>query len=136
MTIFRIILLCVLALPFSAPSQAASDDKIVGIAGKALLQASMQTFIDGRLVYGAFLTVGRDDGKIRKLFPSSAHPMIFRQGKFFVLCSDFRDEKGKSVNVDFYLAQRGKSYVVFDTVVDDRVALKRLMKAGLVKRLN
>ncbi len=108
----------------------------VSVSMKAQLQASMQTHIDRRLVEGAYLSLDQGTGIVRKLYPTTAHPMILKMGKYYVLCSDFRDKAGKSVNMDFYLAPRGKRYFVFDAVVNDRASLKRLMKAGRVSRVN
>jgi hypothetical protein len=52
-----------------------------------------------------------------------------------VLCTDFRDSEGKPVNIDFYMARRGKSYAVFRTEVNNHAALDRLISAGKVERL-
>ena len=59
--------------------------------------------------------------------------MILRMGPYFVLCSDFRDDTGNPVNVDFYMARRGKSYVVFQMSVAQRSQLEQLMKEGKVE---
>jgi hypothetical protein len=96
----------------------------------------MQTYIDRRLVKGAYLSLDRSSGEVRELHPIAAHLVILKMGKYFILCSDFRDQKGQSVNIDFYLAPRGKRYVVFDALVDERSGLQRLMKAGKVSRVN
>ena len=66
----------------------------------------------------------------------TAHPMILQMGEHFILCSDFRDGSGTSVNVDFYVARQDDAFVVFDTVVDDREPIQRLMRAGLVQPIN
>jgi hypothetical protein len=87
-------------------------------------------------VKGTYLALERSSGVVRKLHPIAAHPIILKMGEYFILCSDFKDQKGQSVNVDFYLAPRGKRYVVFEALVDDRNRLKRLMKAGKVSRVN
>ena len=126
-------LVLVLATAFMFPVHA--EQKIT-VGEKAQLQASMQLFIDRRLVKGAYLSLNRSSGEVRELHPIAAHPMILKMGKYFVLCSDFQDGKGQSVNIDFYLALRGKRYVVFDALVDERKGLQRLMKAGKVSRVN
>ena len=70
------------------------------------------------------------------LHPYTAHPMILRMGQYYVLCSDFRDDAGKSVNIDFYMARRGKGYVVFQMAVSHREQLEKLMKVGKVEMVD
>ena len=107
----------------------------VDLSTRAGLQSAMQQHIDRHLVEGAYLQVNLENGSIRPLHPAAAHPMILRMGEHFVLCTDFRDREGKSVNVDFYVARRGKGYVVFHTEIENRGPLERLMKASKVVML-
>lgn len=97
---------------------------------KASLQAGLQQHIDRNLVDGAYLRLNPGTGEVTKLHPVTAHPMILRMGAYFVLCSDFRDAQGEAVNVDFYMAPRGKGFVVFHTAAAQRADLEKLMKAG------
>ena len=113
----------------------AAADQTVGTAEKAALQAAMQRHIDRSLVNGTYLHLDFESGDVQKLHPVKAHPMILQMGEYFVLCSDFRDRAGKRVNIDFYLAHRDRSYVVFRSAVDDRTKLERLMKMRKVTRL-
>ena len=108
----------------------------VSISEKTALQAAMQRHIDRSLVNGAYLHMNPKTGDVRRLHPVTAHPVILQMGRYFVLCFDFRDNQGASVNVDFYMARRGKSYVVFHAAVEDRALLRRLMKAGKAKRVD
>ena len=55
-------------------------------------------------------------------------------GPYYVLCFDFRDDSGKDVNVDFYLARKDTSYVVFHAAVDARKVVMRLMQDGKAVR--
>ena len=108
----------------------------IGLSEKAGLQAAMQRHIDRQLVNGAFLHLDLKSGVVRRLHPVKTHPTIMRLDKHFVLCFEFRDEKGKDVEIDFYLARKGAAYVVFHTAVSSRHLLKRLMAAGRVVRSN
>ena len=130
----RIILFMVLFAPFAGSS--AFAEKSISIGEKALLQASMQKHIDDHLVDGAYLHLEMKTGEVRHLHPVKAHPMILKMGKFFVLCSHFKDKDGKEATVDYYMARRGSSFVVFKALVDERKPLQKLMKAGKVSRLN
>ena len=87
--------------------------------------------IDKSVVDGVFLHVDLGVGKVEEFAPAKAHPMILRMGEYFVLCTDFRDKDGKSVNnIDFYVARHGKGFVIFQTEVNNRAALEKLMKEG------
>lgn len=101
---------------------------------RASLQAGMQQHIDRNLVDGAYLHLDLDSGEVASLHPAAAHPMILRMGPYFVLCTDFRDARGNPVNVDFYMARRGRSFSVFHASVAERGRLEALMKAGKVHK--
>ena len=101
---------------------------------KANLQATMQRHIQHSSVDGAFLYLQPDNGAVRRLHPITPHPIIMKMGQHFVLCFDFRDTKGKSVEIDFYLARKKNSFVVFHTAIENRALLRRLMKAGKAER--
>jgi len=128
---FRHLLLCAVLML----SPAAFSAEKVGASEKAALQASMRQHIDRQLVQGNYLDLNLSTGAVRTLHPVTAHPMLLRMGEYFVLCTDFRDDSGTSVNVDFYMARRGKGFVVFRTEVGNRGPLDRLMAAGKVERL-
>ena len=102
----------------------------LSLTEKANLQATMQRYIDQQTVDGVFIYLEARSGKVRTLHPVSAHTRILSVGQYYVLCFDFRDDKGQDVNVDFYLARKNTSYVVFHTGIDDREQLKRMMQAG------
>ena len=118
------------------PASIAAEDQAIDISQRAALQAAMQRHINRNLVAGVYLQMNSTSGEIRSLFPVKAHPLILRLGEYFVLCSDFRDKDGKPVNIDFYLARRDNSYVIFHTAIDDRDLLRRLMKAGKIKHVD
>ena len=112
---------------------AAEAENKVTTSDKILLQATMQQSIDRQLVNGKYFYFDAKAAEVQSLYPAKTHPMILQMGAHFVLCTNFRSAEGKEVNVDFYVARQDDGFVVFDTVVDDRVALKRLMSAGMVK---
>ncbi len=79
-----------------------------------------------------YLYLESQSGEVRALHPVTAHPAILSMGPYYVLCFDFRDDRGKDVNVDFYLARKDTSYVVFHAAVDTRTVLNRLIQDGQV----
>jgi hypothetical protein len=111
-------------------------DQAIGLSEKAMLQATMQKHIDDQLINGAYLHLDKKSGQVRELYPVTAHPMIMRMAKYFVLCSHFQDENSNEINVDFYIARRGNVFLVFQSLVDERTALTKLIKAGKVSRVN
>ncbi len=120
-----VLVICLFAAPATAaPNLSASD--------KAALQATMHKEIDRQLIAGKYLDFDLDTQKISTLYPAKTHPMILAMDDHFILCTDFRDSAGKSVNVDFYVARNDDSFVVFKTVIDERDVIKKLMKAGRV----
>lgn len=96
----------------------------------------MQRHIDSGMVNGNYLQLNETTGQVRELRPLAAHPIILRMGEYFVLCSDFRNRDGQNVNIDFYLAEKGRGYFVFDEMVEQRELVKRLMKAGKLERVD
>ncbi len=128
---FRVLLAGVVALTIAASAANASGSLTTG--EKIMLQATMQQTIDRHLVDGQYFYLDRTTALVIALFPAKAHPMILQMGEHFVLCTDFRDSEGISVNVDFYVARRGEAFVIFDTIVDDRAPLDRLMREGLAR---
>jgi len=111
------------------------DASALTLSEKAAIQAAMQRHVDNSLVDGSVLYLDPADGEVRKLHPVTAHPMILTMGDHYVLCFDFRDDSGKDVPVDYYMARDLGKYVVFHTAIADRALLQRLMKDGRVKRL-
>jgi hypothetical protein len=104
----------------------------LSIADRSGLEAAMFQFIDRNVVDGVFLHVDLGTGKVEELAPAKAHPMILRMGEYFVLCSDFRDKEGKPVGIDFYVARRGKGFVILQTEVNNGAPLEKLMNEGKV----
>lgn len=126
-----IVLAGIISIAVLVTTAHASED--VTTSEKILLQATMHQTITRNLVDGKYFYFDASAAEVHALYPAKTHPMILRMGEHFVLCTNFRDGDGKEVNVDFYVARQEESFVVFDTVVDNRAPLKQLMKAGLVQ---
>lgn len=125
--------LAVILAGMAAPAAAGQN---LTAGQKAALQAVMQRHIESQLVEGVYLQVDLARGGLRRLHPVAAHPMILQLGEVFVLCTDFRDDAGKPVNIDFYLARKGPGHIVFQTVVDNRTPLEALVKQGRAQPLS
>ena len=131
----RYVIAIALMLAFLFGSQAVAGQKI-GLDEKAALQAALMKHIDRQTVDGEFLYLDTSTGEVHALYPGTTHPMVLGMGEHFVLCYNFRDDKGNLAEVDFYLAKRDQSYVVFHTAVNNRGILESLMKDGKVERLD
>lgn len=130
---FRAALVCLSLLTgWVAPAIGA---EALSLADKASLQAAMQRYVDSQSVDGALLYLDPATGDVRALHPVTAHPMILSMAPHFVLCFDFRDDQGKDVPVDFYMAKKAAGYSVFHTAVADRDLLRKLMDTGRVRNL-
>lgn len=117
-----------------SPGLLASPGLALTLGEKTSLQAAMQRHVDRQMVDGVYLYLDTKTGETKSLHPVTAHPMIMQMGKNYVLCFDFRDGRGKAVEVDYYLAPKNNSYVVYHTAINNRRLLMRLVKAGKVKR--
>lgn len=122
-----------LALVFSAGSASASQ---ISVEKKVELQASMLQHINAMTIDGVIPYVSLSDGSIADLVPTKAHPMILSFGDKYVLCTDFRNPEGEFVNVDFYLTKNEDRYVVFQTEINNREPLNKLMEDGKVSMLD
>lgn len=106
------------------------------LADKTALQIAMQKHVDQLTIGDYYLYFDAKRGEVRKLRPATAHPMIMQMGKHFVLCFDFLDNAGKKVEVDYYMARKGRGFVVFHSAVASRNALMALVKSGKVRPAN
>ncbi len=104
----------------------------LSIEEKVTLQAVMNQHIEHSIIDGIIPHVNLSNGDIVDLVPTKSHPMILSFGENYVLCTDFRDPKGEFINVDFYVTKKTGQYVIFQTEINNRDPLKKLMKAGKV----
>jgi len=125
----RFVLLGLIAIPLTV---AANDSQH---QLKFELQASMQNYIEDRLVDGEYLYLDTTNGAVARARPSTAHPTILAVKDGYILCADFRTRAGENLNVDFFVTEVDSEYVVFSHTVEDRGKVKMLMKQGLAKKL-
>ena len=129
---FRAALLTFVLLFSTTPLTAGTT---LGLSDKAQLQAAMQAHIERASVAGRFLHIYSEDGVVRPLRPQVAHPKILRMEEYFVVCAEFEAPDGANVNIDFFVARRGKQFFVFDQQVDNRAFVRQLMKSGKAELL-
>ena len=103
---------------------------------RVALQAAMVQHIDRQTIDGIYPWLNLPTGEVANYSPAKSHPMILKMGETYVLCTDFKDMKGASTNVDFYLARKGKSFAVMRTEIGNRGPLMDLMKAGKAEAID
>lgn len=116
--------------------QAAQASDPANAALKVRLQAAMQSHIERSTIEGAYTFFSLDQGKISRFYPSKAHVMTLKSNGYYVLCSEFRNDKGENTPVDFYLVPKDKGFQVIRTEINNRSPLEKLMKAGSVSEFN
>jgi hypothetical protein len=121
---------CVAGMAIAVALSFSTSAHALQLAQKVALQAAMTQHIEATVINGVIPYVQLSDGKIVDLVPSKAHPMILTFGDKYVLCTDYRDPEGRFVNVDFYIAERNGEFIVFQTEIDNRAAVERLVKSG------
>ncbi|MCH9674596.1 MAG: hypothetical protein K0U93_24365 [Gammaproteobacteria bacterium] len=126
----RFIFACLLAA-LAGPALSAK----LPLSERVLLQTQMQSFVEQSLVDGKYLHIDPARGKVVALTPMEAHPMIMKMGDYFILCAQFQNTDGDEVNIDFYFARQGDSFVVFDTLVERHDVIERLSKTMTVERV-
>lgn len=119
----------------STAAMAAETKAKLSTETRVQLQSALRMHIDKTAVGGNYPNLDFKSGKVRMLHPAAAHPMILRMGDFYVLCVDFRDDAGASVNVDFYMARKDKGFSTFQVEVANRAALDTLVKTGAAMML-
>lgn len=130
-----LVALWVLVFCTAVPVAAAETSARLSTETRVQLQSAMRMYIDKVTVAGNYPNLDFKSGKVRNLHPAAAHPMILRMGEFYVLCVDFRDDAGASVNVDFYLSKKDKGYAIFQVEVANRAPLEALVKSGTAAML-
>lgn len=116
-------------LALAAPASADERSEL-----RIALQASMQRHIDRNVIDDAYLTLDLEDGSLERYIPMKAHTAILIGDGYYVLCAEMRDETGKSIPVDYYLAKAGRGFRVFRTEIANRSPLRSLMKSGKVRK--
>jgi hypothetical protein len=131
-TFRKLALAFAVALILSPLAPATLAAKSMSEAERSALQAAMVQHIDRQSIDGLYLHIDLSDGRVVEFAPAKSHPMMFRLGEHFVLCTEFKDARGADVNVDFYVARAGKTFSVFRAEIDNRAPLMKLMAQGKV----
>lgn len=125
----------IFAFALGSATVAPTDEGLaLSLLDRTKLQAAMQRHVDRQTIDGVYPYLDTESGDVKILHPVTGHPIILRMGNKFVLCYDFVDQRNRKAEIDYYLAAKGDSYVVFHTAINNRALLMRLMSAGKVTR--
>ncbi len=125
----RLVLALSMLFCFAGNSMASS----LTVSQKIVMQTAMNRHIESNTVDGIMQYVDLKTGQVKELIPTKSHPMIMTLGDKYVLCTDFRDQDGNPVNVDFYVTASNGGFTIFQTEIDNRNPLKKLIKDGKAK---
>ena len=106
----------------------------ISAAVKLELQAAMIDFIDYNSVDGKFLYLDVQNKKVSSYYPANLHPRVLKVGRYFVICSDFKTDEGKNVDVDFLAIEIGDEIRVLQALVGRRDVIRSMMKAQMDQR--
>ena len=95
---------------------AANDSSIKGDLRKNIKQ-SMETFIKHQTINGAMYVYDSVDGKLLRLNFDKLHDGIVKKGDFYVSCADFKDQKGRKIDIDFLVRPADQQLVTTQALV-------------------
>jgi len=99
------------------------------------LQAIMQRHIDSQLIDGAIQNLNLRSGKVSLYYPIETHSMVMAIGDDYILCTDLATAEGTKVPVDIYVTETEGGFRVYQTEINNREPLEKLIKADLVERI-
>jgi len=89
------------ALAVSLAPARAADDPTIRSPERERIQAAMKDYVADRTVGGVYHHYDPVEGRLLKLRYDSVHDGIVRKGPYFVSCSDFVDQRGRKIDIDF-----------------------------------
>jgi len=90
----------ILSVSMASTVFAANDPSIKGDL-RGNIQQAMQQFIQQQTINQAMYLYDAVDGHLLKLTLDKLHDGIVKKGDFYVSCADFKDQKGRKIDVDF-----------------------------------
>ncbi len=95
---------------------------------KVRIQSALVSHIETHSTNGQYKYVDTESGTESLLYPTNLHPKILDFGKLLLLCADFIDGAGVTVEVDFIASMQGNEVVIGGAYLDKRKAVvKRLI---------
>ncbi len=103
---------------------AANDPSIKGQL-RSNIQQSMNEFINRQSIDGYVYVYDAVKGSLLKLQLDKLHSGIVKKGDFYVSCADFKDQKGRKIDIDFMVRSSGKAFITTQALVHSIDGKKR-----------
>ena len=109
-------------LPLSG--HAGNDASIKGDLRTDIKQ-SMANFIEHQTINGTMNVYDAVSGKLLSLKFEELHEGIVKKGDFYVSCADFKDQKGRKVDVDFMVIPSADELITTQALIHSIAGNKR-----------
>jgi hypothetical protein len=94
------------------------------------LQGAMVTYLDQRLVDGAYRYIDTQQDVVRTVYPANTHPFVLPFGDDYFVCSEMIDDQGNTITADFLVRAVDDDFAVVQMIIDDRQSVQAVMKKG------
>jgi hypothetical protein len=94
-----------------------SAQKIAGAASRDAARASMEQFVKGQMANGTYYFYDAVEQRLLALRFRDIHGDVRVDDKFHVSCSDFRDQFGRTVDIDFLALPKGQAFTTVQGVI-------------------
>jgi hypothetical protein len=118
--IMAVLVCCTILAPVSS---------VAGVPMRERLHSTVVAHVDANSVDGKYMYFDIKVGKVVGLLLANVRARILPLGQFFVVSTDFTDEMGNNVEIDFLTALTTKGFRVFQTQVSETKAFSGIARA-------
>ena len=112
-----------------------STQKPAVAESRAAARASMEQFVKGQMANGTYYFYDAVEQRLLALRFRDIHGDVRVDDKFHVSCSDFRDQFGRTVDIDFLALAKGASFTTVQGVIHSIDGKERPYRLTLEKAL-
>lgn len=94
-----------------------STQKLAAKGSRDAARASMEQFVKGQMANGTYYFYDAVEQRLLALRFRDIHGDVRVDDKFHVSCSDFRDQFGRTVDIDFLALPKGSSFTTVQGVI-------------------
>lgn len=95
----------------------AADDPSITGKPRTGSQQAMSEHIEQNKLGDNYIIFDDVSGKLMVLEFKELHSGLVKKGDFYVSCADFADAQGNKYDLDFFVAEDGGEYRVYDAIV-------------------
>ncbi|MCU7931239.1 MAG: hypothetical protein KZQ90_10590 [Candidatus Thiodiazotropha sp. (ex Codakia rugifera)] len=108
--------LLIAALPICGAAFAADDASITGET-RSKIQSAMSEMIERNTINNVYSHFDPIKGELHDLDLVRLHDGIVKKGNYYVSCADFRNSKGKMLDIDFLVIEKDDGFVATQAVI-------------------